>query len=52
MGGYPERNWEGDMDMVGVLQNCTTDISKQLVDDNFGINMSVIHDWDKKDFYD
>lgn len=29
----PERDWEGDVDMEGVSQNCT-DIAKQLIDEN------------------
>ena len=36
----PERDWEGDVDMKGVSQNCT-DIAKQLIDDN-DINVSLL----------
>ena len=36
----PERDWEGDADMEGVSQDCT-DISKQLIDDNIDINVSM-----------
>lgn len=35
----PERDWEGDADMVGLPGNCS-DISKQLIDNNPDINVS------------
>ena len=36
----PERDWEGDVDTVGISPDCM-DISKQLIDENGDINVSL-----------